>query len=153
MILGQTWFQVSLLLFLQTKSRREVWEGCWILGLFWENFSHLKKCSVLLKNGQEIHWNSKTKTSFQCQPNSLSLKTVNSTHFPRKTWIPRDIPSTQRRSYLLRFQSKLWYIYSCTVRINSCFTTSKKMCHNYCINNHFVQKRTKAFYKNFMYFE
>ena len=74
MILSQTWFQVSFLLFLQRKSRREVWEGCWILGLFWENFSHLKKCSVLLKNGPEIHWNSKTKTSFQCQPNSLSLK-------------------------------------------------------------------------------
>ena len=74
MILSQTWFQVSFLLFLQRKSRREVWEGCWILGLFWENFSHLKKCSVLLKNGPEIHWISKTKTSFQCQPNSLSLK-------------------------------------------------------------------------------
>ena len=104
MILGQTWFQVSFLLFLQRKSRREIWEGCWILGLFWENISHLKRCSVPLKNTETL----RQKPVSSANPTASVLKTVNSTHFPRNTWIPRDIPSTQRRSYLLRFQSKFW---------------------------------------------
>ena len=107
MILGQTWFQVSFLLFLQRKSRREIWEGCWILGLFWENISHLKRCSVPLKNTETL----RQKPVSSANPTASVLKTVNSTHFPRKTWIPRDIPSTQRRSYLLRFQSKYIMIY------------------------------------------
>ena len=51
MILSQTWFQVSFLLFLQRKSRREVWEGCWILGLFWENFS-----GGSLRAGHRANW-------------------------------------------------------------------------------------------------
>ena len=123
------------------------------LGFFGKTFPTWRSVVYSWKTDKRYTETLRQKPVSSANPTASVLKTVNSTHFPRKTWIPRDIPSTQRRSYLLRFQSKLWYIYSCTVRINSCFTTSKKMCHNYRINNHFVQKRTKAFYKNFMYFE
>ena len=81
------------------------------LGFFGKTFRTWRSVVYSWKTDKRYTETLRQKPVSSANPTASVLKTVNSTHFPRKTWIPRDIPSTQRGSYLLRFQSKYIMIY------------------------------------------